>query len=142
MYIASSENRLYVAAEPGYGVIGEELYRIPAVRLSVQNKAETPNRRDKTGTRTFLGAPGGVRRTTAYELRTYMTSWADQDAPPSYGPLIEAALGGTAAIHGGGALTDASTATALHFAQAHGLSSGQAVAVDGEIRFVTVSPTR
>jgi hypothetical protein len=138
-YIASNDNRLYAAIEPSYGEVAAdtELRRIPAVHLAVRQRTEVPTRRDKTGTRTFLGAPAGVRRTTTYDLKTYLTSWTDQTSAPGYGPLIEAALGGSALLHDGGTIASAPSASRLQFSAAHGLVSGQAVAVAGELRFVT-----
>jgi hypothetical protein len=139
MYIASNDNRLYAGSEDSYGqaTSAAECRRISAVRLSVAQKADVPARRDKTGTRTFLGNPAGVRRSTTYDLRTYLTTWTDASRGPGCGPLIEAALGGAAAIHAGGTIAGAPNASRLQFASAHGLTSGQAVAIDGEMRFVT-----
>lgn len=139
MYIASNDNRLYAGSEASYGQVADALQakRIPAVHLSVQQKNEVPTRRDKTGTRTFPGAPAGVRKTTSYDLRTYLSTWTDQTVAPGYGPLIEAALGATPLIHAGGTLAAGSTASRLQFAAPHGLVSGQAVALGGELRFVT-----
>jgi hypothetical protein len=136
-YIASNDNRLYAAIEASYGQVASEAgRRFPAVRLTARQKSEVPSRKDKTGTRTFFGAPAGVRRTTTYDLRTYLTSWMDQSSAPGYGPLVEAALGATPLIHAGGTIASASESR-LQFSAAHGLVSGQAVAIGGELRFVT-----
>jgi hypothetical protein len=99
---------------------------------------ERRQRKDKTGTRTFLGDPSGFRWKTSFQLETYMTSWTNQTQPPPHGALFEAALGSDAVLNGGGAaVTSASGSTTVSFAVPHGLNPGQAVAVAGEIRFVT-----
>jgi hypothetical protein len=137
-YIASNDNRLYAGIEASYGQVAPEAgRRFPAVRLTARQKSEVPLRKDKTGTRTFFGAPTGVRRSTSYDLRTYVTAWTDQASEPGYGPLVEAALGATPLIHAGGTIASASSASRLQFSSAHGLVSGQAVAIGGELRFVT-----
>jgi len=136
-YVSSSENRFYVALETSYGVaapVGSG-NRIPPVSLSASQKTERGQRRDKTGSRTFTGDAPALRRTTQFELRTYLSSWADQTQMPAHGPLIQAALGGTAQTCAGGALSSASGST-LVFAAAHGLSPGQTVSYGGELRFV------
>src|SRR5687767_14137665 len=124
-YIASNDNRLYEGIEASYGQVAPDAgRRIPAVRLTARQKSEVPARKDKTGTRTFFGAPAGVRRTTSYDLRTYLTSWTDQSNAPGYGPLVEAALGATPLIHAGGTIASAASATRMQFSSAHGLVSG------------------
>jgi len=137
-YIASNENRLYTGLESAPGVVPaiEAGNRFPAVKLSVRQKLEVPVRKDKTGTRSFAGTPPGYRRQTSYQLTTYLTSWLQQNSQPGYGPLFQAALGGSAQIWGGGSVTSAS-GTTVTFAGEHGLNPGQAVAMGGEIRFVT-----
>lgn len=137
-YIASNDNRLYAEVEASYGLAAAAGRRFPAVRLAARQKNEVAARRDKTGTRTFLGPPSGVRRTTTYDLRTYLTSWSDQSAAPGYGALIEAALGADPLFYDGGTIAVATSDPRLQFSAAHGLVSGQAVAIGGELRFVTV----
>src|SRR3954469_17705994 len=94
-YISSNANRFYTALESAYGQVGEiaAANRIPAVKLMVQQQSAAGARQDKTGSRTFTGQPAGGRRSTTFELRTYLTSWA-KSGTPAYGPLFEAALGG------------------------------------------------
>jgi hypothetical protein len=111
--------------------------RFPAVRLATRQVLERPQRRDKAGTRTFRGDPPGSRRKTKYELRTYLTGWSDPSRPPAYGPLFEAALGSPALVFAGGTIASASTAVRVSFSGLHGLSAGQAIAVAGEMRFVS-----
>ena len=56
-YIASNNNRFYVARETGYGVPAAVTAadRFPAAGLGIREEREAVRRRDKTGTRTFQG---------------------------------------------------------------------------------------
>lgn len=137
-YISSNNNRFYTAVEETYGAVpmiwaGS---RFPAVKLSIRQQGERVQRRDKTGTRTFLGLPANIRRQTTFELRTYMTGWSDQVREPGYGPLFQAALGGGPVFFPGGMAGSGSGGKILTFSAPHGLLAGQAVAFGGEIRFV------
>lgn len=136
-YISSNDNRFYAAVEPAYGQASaiSAQSRIPAVKLATKQQTEKTTRKDKTGTRTFLGNPSGLRRTSNFSLSTYLTGWTDQKREPGYGALFEACLGGAALFSTGGTVASA-TSTRLAFAGSHNLSPGQAVSVGGEIRFV------
>ena len=138
-YISSNANRFYTALESGYGSVGSitAASRIPAIKLGIQQTVATGMRRDKTGSRTFAGVPGGVRRRTDYTLQTYLTSWDKVTAGPGYGPLFQAAMGGNPAKYGGGSAASSTAAGRLGFGAAHGLAANQAVCFGGEIRFVT-----
>ena len=135
-YISSNANRFYTALESAYGTIATitASNRIPTVKLAVRQQLEVLDRKDKTGSRTFPGLPAGGRRRTNFELRTYLTSWTPGSSGPAYGPLFQAALGGTPLGFAGGAVASYSGGR-LGFAAAHGLSAGQAVMCGGEIRF-------
>lgn len=137
-YILSNANRFYTALESAYGQVGAitAASRIPALKLNVQQQIETGQRKDKTGSRTFPGTPAGGRRRTNFELRTYLTTWQKSGAPP-YGPLFQAALGGTPQNFAGGTVASCTAAGRLAFAAAHGLAAGQAVACGSEIRFAS-----
>jgi hypothetical protein len=137
-YISSNDNRFYVALESDYGKAAAVAagHRIPAVKLTTKQQMERALRKDKTGTRTFLGEPAGLRRTSHFGLLTYMTGWTDQTQEPAHGPLFEACLGGSAAMSAGGTIASVSSPTRITFAGAHGLAPGQAVSVGGEMRFV------
>ncbi|MFN0167683.1 MAG: hypothetical protein ACKV22_14750 [Bryobacteraceae bacterium] len=136
-YISSNANRLYVAVEGNYGQVPGITAgnRIPAVKFAARQQSAVRERRDKTGSRTFPGVPAGTRRTTSFALRTYMTNWS-QTGQPSYGPLFEAALGGSPQSFGGGTIAMGSTVSQIKFANPHGLTVGQAVVRSGEMRFV------
>jgi hypothetical protein len=137
-YISSNANRFYTALESAYGSIAAVTAnnRIPAVKLAVRQQLETTERKDKTGSRTFTGLPAGGRRQTNFELRTYLTNSQAAEGGPGYGPLFQAALGGTPLQFSGGEVASYSGGR-LGFAAPHGLRAGQAVTCGGEIRFVS-----
>jgi hypothetical protein len=138
-YISSNNNRLYTALESTYGMVPgiTTANRIPAVKLTAKQVPEQTSRKDKTGSRTFVGLPNTIRKITSFQVNTFLTEWTDQTMPPNYGPLFQAALGGTPVIYHGGTVASVSGGTQIVFAAAHGLSAGQAVTFSGEIRFVT-----
>src|ERR1035438_5740035 len=111
--------------------------RIPAVQLSIKQQTEKIQRKDKTGSRTFMGNPSGLRSNTTFELKSYMSNWANKAALPGHGPLFQACLGSSAALSGGGTVAGLPSSSQVAFAAAHGLSPGQAVTSGGEIRFVS-----
>jgi len=135
-YISSKENRYYTALEQSFGYVPAvtEKNRLPGVKLDASHVLEKVVRRDKTGGRTFVGLPDGLRSETRFELTTYLTSWSAADAEPCYGPLLRAALGGSPLVYGGGTI-DALTGAQLRFVAPHGLTSGQGISCGGEIRF-------
>jgi len=137
-YISSNANRFYTALESAYGNVGAITSgsRIPALKLSIRHHREVVNRKDKTGSRTFVGLPGGGRRRTDFELQTYLTSWPKAESGPGYGPLFQAALGSGPQRFQGGTVSSA-TGGRITFAAPHGLQAGQAVASSGEVRFVS-----
>ena len=138
-YISSNNNRLYVGLESNYGQVPaiQSGNRIPAVKLTARQQTLRPERKDKTGTRTFGGTPAGLRKSTTFDLTSYMTSWDTPNTEPVYGPLFRASLGaGPAYFAGGTAATNANTRL-LSFAAAHSLSPGQAVTFGSELRFVS-----
>jgi hypothetical protein len=144
-YISSNANRFYTALEESYGRVGSitSMSRIPALKLTIQQQLDMGARKDKTGSRTFGGVPAGGRRRTSYELRTYLTNWQKDSGGPGYGPLFQAAMGGTPLSYGGGTAASSTPGGRLSFSTAHGLTVGQAIAAGGEIRFVAalVDPT-
>jgi hypothetical protein len=136
-YISSNDNRFYVALESSYGAAATVAAgnRISAVKLTAQQKQQRVQRKDKTGTRTFLGYPSGLRKNTTFQLSTYMTNWADQTTLPACWPLFQACLGGSALQSAGGSVASAPNPSTISFASPHGLVPGQAVTSGGEIRF-------
>lgn len=140
-YISSNANRFYVALESAYGQAAPVTAsnRFPAVRLSAKQIMEQSRRRDKTGSRTFFGASPNARRLTAFEAQTYLASWNGVGLP-AYGPLFQAALGGTPSISGGMTVASVLGPVLLNTAGPHGLKPGNGVSLNGEIRFVTGTP--
>ncbi len=137
-YISSNANRWYCARETTYGEMSAITadHRIPAVSMTAQHQRESSNRRDKTGSRTWAGVPRGMRRSTKFELKSYMRDWTNQQALPAHGPLVEAALGEAGRLWPGGTPTTGTTESGIVFAADHGLNPGSAIVSNGEIRFV------
>lgn len=138
-YISSKDNRFYVALEASFGQApgSAAFHQIPAVKLITRQQHERADRKDKTGSRTFVGRPSGGRRTTTFDLTTYSRNWADQTQEPSYGPLFEACLGGAAIITNPLAISSAPAPSQIAFGSEHGLVPGQGLAYGGELRFIT-----
>jgi hypothetical protein len=138
-YISSNDNRLYAALELTYGQVAAitGANRIPAVKLTAKQALERPDRKDKTGTRTYAGTPAGLRKRTTFDLTTYMTAWTAQDAEPAYGPLFQACLGSAGALFAGGAAVANANTKLLSFSAAHNLAPGQAVTFGSDLRFVS-----
>ena len=141
-YISSNANRIYATAESAYGRVGELTAqdRFPAVKLSTTQELVRAERKDKSGSRTYTGAPAGGRRQTSWELRTYMMGWGDQTRAPGYGPLFQAGLGADPLLFAGGTAAAGCSETQLYFGSAVTLQPGQAIVYAGEIRFVTALP--
>jgi hypothetical protein len=137
-YISSNNNRVYVSLETSYGNVGvvTTQNRIPLVKLTAKQVPEQTGRRDKTGSRTFVGLPNRIRKITDFQLSTFMTEWTDQTQPPSHSPLFQAAMGAVPVTFMGGTIASISNQTTLVFTAAHGLSVGQGVSFGGEMRFV------
>lgn len=140
-YIASSNNRFFVAAESSFGTAAALAgrNRIPAVKLNARQELEKVRRQDKTGSRTWAGLPAGLRRRTVFGLSTYLTSWNDQTTEPVHGPLLSSSLGSSAQMFAGGTVAS-ENGKQIGFSSAHGLTPGQAIAIGGEIRFVASVP--
>jgi hypothetical protein len=137
-YVSSNNNRFYVGLESAFGAVPviTGANRIPGVKLSVQQVPEQTQRRDKSGSRTFVGLPNTIRKLTTYQLATFMTEWVTQTVAPSVGPLFQAAMGAAPAFFAGGTVASLTGLTGISFAAPHGLSVGQGVTCAGEIRFV------
>jgi hypothetical protein len=137
-YISSNNERVYVALESTYGqvasVTGQN--RIPLIKLGAKQVPVATGRRDKTGSRTFPGLPNRIRKTTTFQLNTFMTEWTNQLATPPQGPLFQGALGAAPVLYAGGTAQTVTGQTEIQFTAAHGLAPGQAITSGGEIRFV------
>lgn len=138
-YISSNNNRYYAALEQSFGEAGAATAenRIPAVKLGIRQIVERPRRRDKTGGRTFIGAPAGMRKRVTFDLQTYMTGWTEGQAEPCYGALFQAALGGVGVTFDGGTVESATSGDRITLVSPHALGVGQALRFGAEIRFVS-----
>jgi hypothetical protein len=136
-FISSNDNRFYVALEQSYAAIPalSAADRCSGVHLRTRQTTEQPRRRDKTGTRTYRGISNRLRRQIEYEFRGYLTGSESPGAPPRHGAFFQAALGSGPLAFAGG-ITGSSSESGITFSANHGLSVGQAIAHDDEIRFV------
>lgn len=141
-YISTRNNRYYAALETEFGRVAPvtAAHRFSGVSLNVVQQREEPRRRDKTGTRTYQGMTGRLRRHTTFELTTYVYAREAPTAPPRCGALVECALGGSARVTPDGLPVANVQGTAVSFAAAHGLQPGDALTLGGELRFVAACP--
>lgn len=140
-FISSNANRFYCATEAQYGQAASitAANRFPAVKLQAHQLVVAGRRQDKTGSRTFLGASPLGRRSSAYEVRTYLTSW-NSAGQPSYGPLFQSALGATPVFSSNLVVATASNSSTVQTITPHSLAIGSGVSYSGEVRFVTEVP--
>lgn len=139
-YISTRDNRFYGALESQYGqpapvTKGDEFQ---AVRLVFEESSELPQRRDKTGTRTFRGLSSRLRKDVRFDVQTYLSSGP---SGPQHGVLMQAALGGGPRSYAGGLATLSEGGRRLTFSGAHGLGPSQGVASSTEMRFVESAPS-
>jgi hypothetical protein len=137
-YISSNANRFYVGTEAVYGQAATvaPTNRFPAVKLQAQQVLEGTKRFDKTGTRTFLGTPKTARRHTAFEVRSYLTSWSGP-GEPGYGPFFRGGMGSAPQFSGALSIVAVQNGTQIQTYVPHGLSIGCGVSFSNEIRFIT-----
>ncbi len=137
-YVSSNNERVYVALESAYGEVSSisAANRIPLLKLGAKQVPVVTGRKDKTGSRTFVGLPNSIRRTTSFTLNTLMTEWVDQTSAPSEGPLFQAALGAAPVLYSGGTVASVTGQTQIAFTAPHGLSPGQAITAGTDMRFV------
>jgi len=141
-YIGWNDNRFYTALESSFGTVAtvSATNRCSGLALAAQQQTIVPKRNDKTGTRTYQGVSGALRRNNTFKFRTYVTAAATTGQAPSHGPLYQSALGGTPVSFGGVTVASISGAT-VNCGASHGLQAGQAVTLGGEIRFVAAVPS-
>lgn len=140
--VLTSLNRFYAELEASYGAVPginpDCAFRALSVDLEpVQQYLE---RRDISGSRSFAGVAAGGRRQAQFQLDAYLMSGGTAGQPPGLAPLFQAACGGTPLVFAGGSAASGCTATQVRFTTAHGLSVGQAIANNGEMRFVVSLP--
>src|SRR3954447_7093336 len=137
-YILSNANRFYSALETGYGQVPSitAANRFVGTRMQAHQVIERARRTDKTGNRSYIGLGTGGRRRTAFEVRTFLTSLGGA-VHPSYGTLLQAALGSITESGGSIEVAAVTNATNVQSASPHGLTFGSGIALGGELRFVS-----
>jgi len=137
--VLSNQNRFYAKQESSFGVAPAVAAadRLAAVKLAIQQFDELRERKDKTGTRTFVGVTPGGRKRTRFNIQTYLMSNGIPGSAPAAAALFQAALGGAPLTFPGGSAGAGSTTTDVVFSGPHGLITGQAFGFNGELRFVT-----
>jgi len=136
-YIWSDANRFYAATEDAYGIPAPitASNRLAAVRFECHQSLDNTARRDKTGSRTYLGSSAAATRISNFELSANLISWDDVTAP-CYGPLVQAAMGATPELVQGLTVA-AANGVQIQTRTPHDLSVGSAISSGGEMRFVT-----
>jgi hypothetical protein len=136
--VLSNQNRFYAGLESTFGQVPTVSVtdRFAATRLAIRQRVETPQRRDKTGGRTYKGAAPGARRSTSFEVSAYPVVRATPSTQPALGPLVQAAMGAAPVVFSGATAGSGSSVNTVVFSSAHGLVQGQAFGFNGELRFV------
>lgn len=140
--VSTSLSRSYAAVEASYGTVpavdANSAFRALSVELeAVQQYLE---RKDKSGSRSFAGIAPGGRRQSRFAIEAYLMSGGSVGQPPDLSPFFQAACGGIPLVFSGGDAGAGCTASNIVFAAPHGLSPGQAIGSNGEIRFVVAVP--
>ncbi len=141
-YISTRNSRYYAVLESEFGRVAAvtAANRFSGVWLNVMQRWEEPRRRDKTGTRTFQGVAGRLRKHTAFALTTYLYAREAPTGLPRCGPLVECALGSAPRVTPEGLPVTQVQGTLAVFGAAHGLRPGDAITFGGDLRFVTACP--
>ncbi len=136
--VLSSQNRFYAKLEAAFGQVPAvtAAERLAAIQLGIRQVDELRERKDKTGSRTYVGASPGGRKRTNFRLQTYLMAGTTPGTAPAAGTLFQAALGAAPLVYGGGTAGAGSTTTQIVFSAAHGLAVGQAFGFNDELRFV------
>ena len=136
--VLSSQNRFYAKLETSFGQAPAitAADRLSSIRLAIRQADELRERKDKTGSRTYVGVSPGGRKRTQFSLQTYLMSGTTPGTAPAAGKLFQAAMGAAPLVYAGGTAGAGSSTTQVVFSAAHGLSVGQALGSSGELRFV------
>lgn len=137
-FIASNQNRVYGALESAFGtaatVDGSD--RLPLSAFRLRERRVVNDRKDKTGSRTYPGAPANGRESAAVQLGCYLTEWDTGSGFPALHDVMQSVTGGPVRICGANVVQSITGSQTVSMAQPHGLSSGQGMSCAGEIRFV------
>ncbi len=141
-YISTRDSRYYAAIEPAFGQVAAvtAAERFSGLGLRVLQKWDEPQRRDKTGTRSYQGVAGRLRKRTWFEMRTYLYARESGDAKPRCGALIEGAMGAAPRVHTGGLPVVQVSGMTATFGAPHGLQPGDGIVLGSELRVVTACP--
>jgi hypothetical protein len=134
----SNQNRFYAKAEPSFGTVPAiaAADRLAAIKLGIRQVDELRERKDKTGSRTYVGVSPGGRKRTRFSLQTYLMAGTTPGTAPAAGTLFQAALGAAPLVFAGGTAGSGSTTSQVVFSSPHGLTAGQAFGFNDELRFV------
>ncbi len=136
-YIWSDANRFYLALESAYGIPEPVTAsnRFAAYSLECHQNLEVTKRRDKTGARTYLGSSATATRRSSFAVSAHLTSW-DDSTQPSYGPLVQAAMGAAPDLVQGLAVATVN-GVQIQTQAPHDLNIGSVISNGAELRFVT-----
>jgi hypothetical protein len=138
-YVASTNNRSYVAIEDvyGQGAILQTTNRLPSTsRLEIRQAFERAQRADKTGSRTAVLQQSQALARTAFKISAPMTSWSDvQDS--SWCSVLQAAFGEKSEAWNALMIRGATSEGLITTDVPHDLTTGDAVVLANEIRFVS-----
>lgn len=138
-YINATNERLYGALESQYGQAASlsGSHRMSFRSLRLTERIRRTERRDKTGSRTRFTPHPAVRTDNRFELACYFAARNPASPTDGVANLAEAALGG-ARINGNGLSVSGVSGNpqTVTFSAAHGLTAGQALRFQGELRFV------
>jgi len=137
-HIASYANRSYAALESELGSVAAvtTANRLPLSKLDIRSVRETSQRLDKSGGRTYVGAPQNGREHTAVQFHSYLTEWDSLSGMPQLHDVVQAAMGGEVQVNVANVIESVTNGQTLAMTAPHGLSIGQAISVGGEMRFV------
>ena len=137
-HIASYANRSYAALESELGAVAAitTSHRLPLSKLDIRSVREASQRLDKSGGRTFVGAPNNGREHTTVQFSTYLTGWDALSGVPELDAALQAVMGGEVQASVPNIITSISSGLTVTMSAPHGLSIGQAISVGSEIRFV------
>lgn len=135
-YILSDANRFYAAREIAYGIPASvsSSDRLAAFQCEFFQAVEIYKRRDKTGSRTFLGSSTPGIRHSRFDVKCHLVSW-DSSSEPGCGPLVQAAMGADPELFKGLVVANV-TGAKIQIGAATDLRVGSAISNGTEIRFV------
>ena len=138
-YINATNERLYSAIESEYGRATElaSQHRLSFRQLKLTESTRRAQRRDKTGSRTRFAPHPEVRTENQFELSCYFAGRNPSAPTDAVTTLAEATLGGEQRTSAGLTVqTVSGSPQMVSFPSPHGLTAGQGLRFQGELRFV------